>query len=95
MKVRAEEKGFNFPYLYDETQQIARDLKATVTPEFYVFDKDRKLVYWGPLDSSKDSASTATPYLAEAVDALVKGEAVPTSLQGKKAKGCQIQYENK
>ncbi len=93
MIVRAQEKSFNFPYLYDASQQIARDLKASVTPEFYVFNKDRKLVYWGPFDSSKDDPAKATPYLAQAIDALQKGEAVPTSL--KKATGCNIQYDSK
>src|SRR5205823_1502121 len=63
MKIRAQEKGFNFPYLYDESQELARSLNAKVTPEFYVFNKDRKLVYWGPLDNSQTSPSMG--YLAE------------------------------
>src|SRR5207244_4193395 len=47
MKERAKEKEFNFPYLYDGTQKIARDLGAVATPEFFVFNKERRLVYTG------------------------------------------------
>src|SRR5262245_30534164 len=47
MKDRAKEKGFNFPYLYDGTQKIALDLGAKATPEFFVFNKERRLIYTG------------------------------------------------
>jgi peroxiredoxin len=90
MIVRAQEKGFNFAYLYDESQQVAKAVKAQVTPEFYVFDKNRKLVYWGPLDDSQNPDNAKAPYLANAIDALLKGE-VPT-VQQKKAFGCKVQY---
>ncbi len=91
MIVRAQEKGFKFAYLYDATQQIARDLKAKVTPEFYVFDKNRKLVYWGPLDNNQGSPTTS--YLADAVDAVASGS-LP-KVQQTNAKGCGIQYVSK
>jgi len=90
MKERAAEKGFNFPYLYDATQKIARDLKASVTPEFYVFNKG-KLVYWGPLDDNQDATKAKNQYLAQAIDAALKGE-TPTAAT-KKAFGCGIKYE--
>jgi len=91
MKIRAQQKGFNYPYLYDETQMIGRALNASVTPEFYVFDKNRKLVYWGPLDNSQNKATTN--YLAEAVDATLKGETIATARR--KAFGCGVKYESK
>ena len=68
MKVRAKEKGFNFPYAYDPSQKIAQDLGASVTPEFYVFNKNRKLVYQGAMDDNND-APKATNYLEQAVQA--------------------------
>ena len=55
-KMMAREKaevGYTFPYLYDETQQVALAYKAACTPDFYVFDKDQKLVYRGQLDGSR------------------------------------------
>src|SRR5262249_14201064 len=50
MKKKAEKKKFTFPYLYDETQKIARDYGATYTPEFFVLTKDRKIAYMGAMD---------------------------------------------
>src|SRR5206468_2723707 len=70
MKIRAQERGFNYPYLYDETQAIGRALSAKVTPEFYVFNKDRKLVYWGAMDDSQKSPKTN--YLEPAVESALK-----------------------
>ncbi|MDX1948280.1 MAG: redoxin domain-containing protein, partial [Pirellulaceae bacterium] len=50
MTERANQRGFNFPYVHDETQQVARAHGATYTPEFVVLDKDRKVVYLGAMD---------------------------------------------
>jgi len=50
MKERAKEKGFHFSYLFDETQKIARDYGAVYTPEFFVLNKERKVVYMGAMD---------------------------------------------
>lgn len=91
MKERAAEKGFNFPYIYDETQQIARALNAKVTPEFYVFNKDRKLVYWGPLDNSQNATKASKSYLADAVTAALAGKDVPEARV--KAFGCSVKYD--
>ena len=52
------EVGYTFPYLYDESQQVALAYKAACTPDFYVFDKDQKLVYRGQLDSSRPGNPT-------------------------------------
>lgn len=90
MEERAREKGFNFPYLYDESQAIAKALNATVTPEFYVFDKNRKLIYHGPLDDNNTAASAKTNLLEAAVEAGLKGE-LPTVTEAK-ARGCGVQY---
>jgi thiol-disulfide isomerase/thioredoxin len=93
MVERAKEKGFNFPYLYDETQAIGRALKATVTPEFYVFDKNRKLIYRGAMDDNNRAAEAKTNYLVAAVEAGLKGTAPATAET--KARGCSVKYENK
>jgi peroxiredoxin len=91
MQERAKEKGFNFPYLYDASQKIGKDLNARVTPEFYVFDKNRKLVYWGSMDNSQNPANATTNYLASAIEATLKGETVTTSQT--KAFGCSVKYD--
>ncbi len=91
MKIRAEQRGFNFPYLYDESQKIGRALNATVTPEFYVFDKNRKLVYWGRMDDSQNAANAKTNDLEQAVQAVSRGE-TPTVTRTK-AFGCSVKYE--
>jgi len=49
----AEDRGYLFPYLYDETQEVAKDYHAACTPDFYLFDADRKLVYRGQFDASR------------------------------------------
>ncbi len=53
MKEAAEELGYSFPYLYDESQEVAKAYDAACTPDFYIFDKDLKLVYRGQLDDSR------------------------------------------
>ncbi len=92
MKVRAKDKGFNFPYAYDPSQKIATDLGASVTPEFYVFNKDRKLVYQGALDDDNDPKKATTNYLEMAVKAALDGKEAPKST---KARGCTVKYEKK
>jgi len=91
MKERAKEKGFNFAYAYDPTQKIATSLGATVTPEFYVFNKERKLVYHGAMDDNMNADKVKEQYLAPAVEATLKGQTVSTP--STQPKGCGIQYE--
>jgi peroxiredoxin len=91
MKVHAQKKNLNFPYLYDHSQAIARKLNAHVTPEFYVFDKQRKLVYWGAMEDNMDVSKITERYLEPAVEAVLAGKAVATTKT--KAFGCQVQYE--
>lgn len=93
MTERAKAKGFNFPYLFDESQQIGRALGATVTPEFFVLDKERKIVYMGAMDDAMKPASVKHRYVEDAVKALLAGEKVPTSET--RARGCGVKYERK
>lgn len=90
MKIRAREKGFNFPYLYDPTQQIGRALGATVTPEFFVFNKERKLVYMGAMDDSQSNPKVN--YLDAAVEAVLKGG--QPAVKETRARGCTVKYES-
>jgi len=91
MVLRAKQQGFNFPYLFDESQQVARALNASVTPEFYVFNKERKLVYWGSLDDNQSNPTK--DYLEPAVNSALKGETPVVART--KAFGCGVQYNAK
>lgn len=89
MVERSKEKGFNFPYVYDESQKVGRAYGASVTPEFFVLNKDRKIVYMGAMDDSQ--ASPKVNYLEPAVEAALKGS-VP-AVKETKARGCSVKYE--
>jgi thiol-disulfide isomerase/thioredoxin len=92
MKERAKEKGFTFAYAYDPSQKIATELGATKTPEFYVFDKSRKLVYHGAFDDSPRNAANAKKnYVELAVKAAAVGE--KPEIQNTAAVGCGIQFD--
>jgi peroxiredoxin len=73
MRRRAQEKGFVFPFLYDETQEVARAYGATRTPEVFVFDAAHRLVYHGAPDSDHRDPDAAEPYLRPALDAVLAG----------------------
>jgi peroxiredoxin len=79
MRARAERQGFNFDYLYDEDQAIARALRAERTPEVFLFDADRRLVYHGAIDDSRDERSVSSRYLRDALEAVLAGEAPPVT----------------
>jgi len=71
---RAKEKHFNFPYLRDPTQSVARAYRATHTPEIFVFDRDRQLRYTGLVDDNwKEPSQVKVSYLRQALDALLAG----------------------
>lgn len=72
VKKRAEEKGFPFAYCYEKSQDTARAYGATRTPEFFVLDKDRTIQYHGSFDDNQGSPKT--PYIDNAVDALLAGK---------------------
>jgi peroxiredoxin len=91
MKEVAEEFGFPFPYLYDETQQVARKYGAVCTPDFFVFDEDRQLRYRGRLDDNWKDASKVTRHdLRDAIDTLLSGE-TPDADQVP-SRGCSIKW---
>jgi hypothetical protein len=71
MQERARERGFNFDYLYDEDQSLARALGSERTPEVFAFDRDRKLVYHGAIDDNRDEGSVTQHYLRDALDAVL------------------------
>lgn len=74
MRQRAAAKGYVFPYLWDEEQSAARRLGATCTPDFFLYDAHRRLVYRGRLDDNwKDAARVTRRDLREAVDAALEG----------------------
>ncbi len=89
MKVRAKEKGFNFPDLYDPSQQIGHALGATATPEFFVFNKDRKVVYMGAMDDSQSNPKVN--YVEAAVEATLKGR-LP-EVKETRPRGCSVKYD--
>ncbi len=90
MKERAEAKGFTFPYVFDETQKIARDYGATFTPEFFVLDRQRKIAYMGGMDDNSNPAEVKTNYLDPAVDAVLAGMKPITAETV--ARGCMVRY---
>jgi peroxiredoxin len=75
MKERAQEKGFNFPYLYDESQEIARAYGAERTPEVFLFGKGGRLLYHGSVDDNyEDPKAVKDHYLRDALDAILDDE---------------------
>ena len=92
MKKRASERGYPFPYLYNEDQSVARAFGAVCTPDLYVFDQSRKLAYHGRLDDSPmDAAKVKRRELREAVDALLAGKK-PSPAQNPSI-GCSIKWK--
>ncbi|HIE21876.1 MAG TPA: thioredoxin family protein [Acidimicrobiia bacterium] len=92
MKVEAETYGYVFPYLFDETQEVARAYSAVCTPDFFLFGPDRKLVYRGQLDSSRpNSGIPATGEdLRAAIEAILSDQPVPTDQHP--SMGCSIKW---
>jgi peroxiredoxin len=90
MTDRAKTKGFPYPYLYDETQQIAKQFGANFTPEFFVLDQDRKVAYMGGLDDSTIAKQVKRTYLSNAIQSVLSG----TKLEVTEtlARGCRIRY---
>jgi peroxiredoxin len=76
MQRRAKEQQFVFPYLFDESQEIARSFGAVRTPEFFVLDKQRRIRYMGGMDDASEPAKVKARYLEDALDALLAGQSV-------------------
>ena len=93
MKETAEKEGYTFPYLYDESQTVARAYDAACTPDFYIFNKDLKLVYRGQLDSARPSNGKVPngENIRAALDNLITGLAV-NPMQRPSA-GCSIKWK--
>jgi len=89
----AEERGYQFPYLYDETQEVAKAYRAACTPDFFLFDRDRRLVYRGQFDDSRpDGGIPVTGRdLRAAVDAVLAGKK-PSENQ-RPSIGCNIKWK--
>lgn len=93
MKQHANENDYPFPYLYDETQEIAQSYDAACTPDLYVFDKQLKLVYRGQLDDARpgNGIPVTGKDLRHAIDCLL-GNTLNTSIQ-KPSIGCNIKWK--
>jgi len=93
MKFNAQEQGYPFPYLYDESQQVARVYDAACTPDFFIYDKDLKLAYRGQLDDSRPSNGIPVTGkdIRAALDLLLNGKPVP--FEQKPSIGCNIKWK--
>jgi peroxiredoxin len=91
LQKRWREKGYGFPYLYDEDQRVAKAFGAVCTPEFYVYGPDRKLAYHGRLDDNwKEPHKVTRRELKEAIDLLLEGKQPPA--EQFPSMGCSIKW---
>jgi peroxiredoxin len=94
MKIRAKDKGFNFPYLYDgDTETVSHAYGPVSTPHAFVFDKDRRLRYVGRIDNNERIRKATVHDLRNALDALLAGKPVP--VEQTKTFGCSIKWSEK
>ena len=93
MVAEVDARGYTFPYLYDETQEVAQAYRAACTPDFYVFDKDQKLAYRGQMDGSRPESGIPVngQDLRAALDAVLAGKAPPADQ--KPSIGCNIKWK--
>ncbi len=91
MRQRAEEKNFPFPYLYDESQEVAHAYGAERTPEVFLFDGDGKLRYHGAPDDNYEEDQMEQTYLRDAIEAVLAGEEVP--IAETPPVGCTIKWK--
>ncbi len=93
MKEEARAAGYSFPYLYDPDQSVAKAYRAACTPDFFLFDGQRALVYRGQLDGSRPGNGVPVDGkdLTAAIDALLSGRAIPTAQ--KPSMGCNIKWK--
>lgn len=90
MKERAQERGYTFPYIYDETQKIGKAFGAVYTPEFFVLDKERRIAYMGAMDDRDNPALVKSHFLEDAVEAVLKGQKPATGET--LGRGCKVRY---
>ncbi len=93
MLEEARRQGYNFPYLYDETQAVAKAYHAACTPDFFLFDAERRLVYRGQFDDARpgNEARVTGADLRAAADALLAGR--PIAAEQKPSLGCNIKWK--
>jgi len=93
MREEVKNAGYGFPYLYDETQEAAKAYRAACTPDFYLFDKNRKLVYRGQMDDSRPENNIAVngKDIISAMDALLEQSEI--SPEQKPSVGCNIKWK--
>lgn len=93
MKEEVQSVGYQFPYLLDETQEVAKAYKATCTPDFFVYDSDRKLVYRGQMDNSRpgNMVPVTGKDLRDALEALLSDKEVNS--EQKPSTGCNIKWK--
>lgn len=93
LKQQAESLGFVFPYLYDETQAVARAYKAACTPDFFLFDSDLRLVYRGQFDRSRpgNGIPVTGEDLRAAIDQVLDGK--PVAAEQRPSIGCNIKWK--
>lgn len=92
MRRQAKEVGFEFPYLVDETQEVAQKYKAACTPDLFLFDKDKKLVYRGQFDSTRPGNGTPDGKdLEKAIKAVINEE--PIINEQMPSSGCNIKWK--
>jgi len=89
----AKERGINFPYLFDATQDVAKNYHAACTPDFFVFDEERRLVYRGQMDDSRPGSGVPVTGadLRAALDATLTGE--PAAELQRPSMGCNIKWK--
>ncbi len=93
MAEEVKHRGYTFPYLYDATQAVAKAYRAACTPDFYLFDRERKLVYRGQMDSSRpgNDVPVSGEDLRAALDAVLAGQ--PVSGNQRASLGCNIKWK--
>lgn len=93
LKLFAIEQGFTFPLCYDESQHVAQSFTAACTPDFFLFDAARKLIYRGQLDDSRPGNNKPVNghYLRQAIDAALTGR--PVNIDQKPSIGCNIKWK--
>ena len=92
MVKRAEEKGYNFPYLKDDDQSVAKKYQAQCTPDIYVYDKKRELCYHGRIDDNWEQPDRVTSHdLSDAIEALIVGKSLPQDQYP--SMGCSIKWK--
>jgi len=93
MREEIQRRGYTFPYLIDESQEVAKAYRAACTPDFYVFDAQRRLVYRGQMDSSRpgNDIPITGEDLRQALDAVLEGRPVPD--KQRPSLGCNIKWK--